>query len=74
VIGLSWFGVETTARLEPSCTSQAQPEPNWFTPAFLSCSWKSENEPNAESIASASSPSGWPPPSGESHSQNSEWL
>ena len=56
-------GPGITARLEPSCTSQAQPEPNWLTPAFLSCSWKSANEPKAEPIASARPPSGPPPPS-----------
>ena len=34
-------GVPTTARPEPSCTSQAQPEPNCPTPVSLSLSWNS---------------------------------
>ena len=74
MIGLSWLGVPTTARPEPSCTSQAQPEPNWPTPVSFILSWNSENEPNASLIASASAPSGSPPPSGDIDSQNSVWL
>ena len=61
-IGLSWFGVEATARPEPSCTSQAHPEPNCPTPAAFSFSLKSSKDPNAESIALRRSPSGSPPP------------
>ena len=68
------LGVETTASPEPSCTSQDQPEPNWPTPASLNWTWKSPKEPKADSIAEARSPSGSPPPSGDIHSQNSEWL
>ena len=50
-MGLSWLAVETTASAPPSRTSQAQPEPNWLTPASLSLPWKSANEPKASSIA-----------------------
>jgi hypothetical protein len=64
----------TTARPLPSWTSQAQPEPNWPTPVSLTFALKSSNEPKAASIASASAPSGAPPPSGLSDSQNREWL
>ena len=71
---MSWFGVPTIARPEPSCTSHAQPEPNWPTPVSLSLVLKSSNEPNAELIASPSAPDGSPPPSGLIDSQNSEWL
>ncbi len=73
-IGLSWLGVPTTARPDPSCTSQAQPEPNWPTPAALTFAWKSANPPNVDAIASASAPLGSPPPEPERLSQKSEWL
>jgi len=68
------LGVEITARLEPSGTRNAQPEPNWPAPAALSLALKSAREPNARSSAPRSSPSGSPPPSGDIHAQNSEWL
>jgi hypothetical protein len=64
----------TTARPEPSWTSHDQPEPNWLTPVSLNLALKSSNEPNADEIASASGPSGSPPPFGLMLSQNSEWL
>jgi hypothetical protein len=68
------LGVLVTARPEPSCTNHAQPEPNWLTPASLNFALKSSKDPNALLIASARSPLGSPPPSGESISQNNEWL
>jgi hypothetical protein len=40
----------------------------------LNFPWKSLKDPNASPIAEARSPSGSPPPSGDIHSQNSEWL
>jgi hypothetical protein len=49
-------------------------EPNWLTPVSFTLALKSSKEPNALLMASASSPSGSPPPSGLIHSQNSEWL
>ena len=68
------LGVEITARLEPSGTRNAQPEPNWPAPAALSLALKASKEPNALSSALRSSPLGSPPPPGEIHFQKSEWL
>jgi hypothetical protein len=68
------LGVLVIASLPPSTTSQAQPEPNWPTPAASNCSLKASNEPKALSIAAARSPEGAPPPLGLIDSQNSEWL
>src|SRR4029453_16545257 len=67
-------GLEATARPDPSWISQAQPEPNWFTPAFLNSSWKEAKSPHLFLIASASSPSGSPPPSGLMISPKKEGL
>ena len=47
---------------------------NQDSPVSFSFALKSAKEPNALLIASASAPSGSPPPSGLMLSQNSEWL
>ena len=68
------FAKFVTASAPPSRTSQAQPEPNWPTPAASNFSLKSSKEPKAASIAAPRSPSGAPPPSGLIVGQKSEWL
>src|SRR6266550_5630300 len=73
-IGVFWFGVETTARPDPSWINHDQPEPNWLTPAFLNSSLKESKSPNLSLIAEARSPSGSPPPSGLMISQKNVWL
>src|SRR4051794_4464373 len=73
-MGESWLGVLVSLSCPPSSTSHVQPEPNWPTPLASNRSLKSSNEPNASLIASARSPEGSPPPSGDIDSQNSVWL
>jgi hypothetical protein len=53
--GLSWFGVDMTARPVPSQTSHVQPEPNRFTPASLTAVLSSSTPPNVSPIAAARS-------------------
>src|SRR6187431_1009045 len=72
--GVSWFGVDLTASPVPSQTSHVQPEPNRLTPASFTCFFSSSALPNTSEIASASAPTGSPPPSGDMISQNSEWF
>ena len=72
--GLSWFALLVIARPEPSCTSQAQPEPKRFTPASFSWLLKSSKLPNVSESAWARSPSGSPPPSGPMICQKKEWF
>ena len=60
--GLSWFGVEQTASLPSGMRhSHAQPEPKRPAPAAANFSLKPSIEPNAASIAAASSALGAPP-------------
>src|ERR1700733_7908380 len=73
-MGLPGLAVGGGASPEPSCTSHVQREPNRLTPLSLNCALKSSNEPKAASIAARRSPSGSPPPLGDIHSQNFEWL
>lgn len=51
-----------------------QPEP-WIALALaLKCAWNFSKPPKYSVIAAATSPSGWPPPSGLMFFQNTEWL
>ena len=68
--GLSWLAVLVTDSVPPSDTSHTQPEPNWPAPVSSNFFLKSSSEPNADSMADATSPLGSPPPSGLIHSQN----
>ena len=40
----------------------------------VNCAWNFSKEPKESLMASASSPSGWPPPLGERFFQKMEWL
>src|SRR5438552_19012138 len=58
----------------PHDTSQAQPLPNRVVAAALNFSLNPSKEPNAPSMAEATSPDGVPPPFGPMIVQKMEWL
>ena len=70
-LGKRLFGVGGLDDLQrsPSRTSQAQPLPNWVTPAFLNSFREFLIAPQAASIFAAMSPHGAPPPPGLRHFQ-----
>ncbi len=72
--GLSPLGVLETAILPPLTSSQAQPEPNWPTPAATKSSFIFSTEPKESMIAFSSAPGIAPPPLGFIHFQKWRWL
>src|ERR1700687_2943544 len=74
MIGLSWFGEDSTASLPSFTSSQDQPEPKRPIPAALIFDLKSAKVPNADLMASARSPLGSPPPPFFMIFQNIEWF
>ncbi len=58
-----------TFSVSPSCTSHAQPEPNWATAASLNCALNASTEPKEEDSASEMACGGGPPPPGFMHIQ-----
>src|SRR5690606_22043566 len=73
-MGVSAFGVLVTLSLPslPS-TSQAQPEPNCVSAAFLNCSLNCSTPPKS-SLSLASSVPGTPPPVGDNEFQKKLWF
>ena len=72
--GESWFGVDIISSSPLFNTSQAHPEPKRVAPAFANSSLNASKLPNLLSIASASAPDGFPPPSAERSSQKVSGL
>jgi hypothetical protein len=59
----------------PSLTaSQAQPEPNWVTPAWMKSSLNLSTLPSSSEILRSSAPGIEPPPFGFIHCQKWMWL
>src|SRR5579871_2821946 len=74
-MGLSWLGVEVILNSpDLVLTSQAQPLPNWLTPAASNFSLKASKLPKVLLMASATAPVGLPPFFGPIICQNMVWF
>ena len=73
--GVIAFDVVVILSSSPSCTSHAQPLPNWPAAASANFFLNARNEPNEASMRVISSSSaGSPPPLGVSDFQNMSWF